>query len=322
MVMPKWFLGSAVMLPVGLSLVLGTGCASTTDDTVRSDMAGLEQRIADLERGGGRTRAQVDDIEQDILLLEDRVEAQRLSLERRGAVAARTRNELPTYQAPAGERVPARISQLPVERVTPPNPQEIPLRTQAEFEPQTEIVITNQTLNDFTAQNGASMPLPPAAGPTPRSVPAPAALPVSAVHTPSQIPAPRVAAATSANTGVGVYQEALSQFNEGSYANALRGFEQFLAEGASWDYQDNAHYWIGECHYALGALDTALTHFERVVTDYADGNKVPDSLLKIGLTYQRLNNQREASEVLNVLVQTYPLTDAARRASERLTELN
>jgi TolA-binding protein len=55
---------------------------------------------------------------------------------------------------------------------------------------------------------------------------------------------------------------------------------------------------------------------------FPDGNKVPDSLLKIGLSYEQLDNRRRASQVLSDLVESYPTSDAARRAEEHLGELN
>ena len=97
--------------------------------------------------------------------------------------------------------------------------------------------------------------------------------------------------------------------------------ERFLASNPEADYMDNALFWIGECHYGLGDYSESIRFFQRVVSEYPDGNKVPDSLLKVALTYERLNDIANAREVLVVLVETYPTTEAARRATERLREL-
>ena len=299
------------VLSLGLLSLSLLGCGGS-EETLRDDLVGLEQRIGDLERGAGRTHAQLNSLEQDVLLLEDRVEAQRLSLERRGAVEARRPNQLPRYEPPPVAPAYAAIEELPVQRI-------MPAATNQELE---ELVITNETLNDYVSAYGGvgvsgsvstgTRPLPPVVHND--------RLPSTARTTPSQVGVEAARPAQAA--GVDLYQSSLRHFNQGSYDSALTGFERFLSEGPSPDYSDNALYWIGECHYATGEYASALQSFERVVRDHPNGNKVPDSLLKIGLTYERMNNNQEANEVLSVLVETYPLTDAARRASEHLTELN
>jgi len=305
------------LISLGLLGVYGAGCAGNSQELYQAEIAALQERISDLERGSGRNHARMGELEQDVLLLEDRVEAHTLSLERRGVTARRNRTELPRYEAPPVSASHAPIEQLPVERITPAN----------NSRPADELVITNETLRDFVELNGGTQPPRDTRADAPRSGSRPLApvvlndsLPASASQTPRTVSlAP---AAPAGPRGVELYQASLRQFNQGEYSQAMSGFQNFLASAPAEDYQDNATYWIGECHYASGQYAEALQVFEQVVRDYPNGNKVPDSLLKIGLTYERLNNQREANEVLSVLVETYPTTDAARRASERLTELN
>jgi tol-pal system protein YbgF len=95
----------------------------------------------------------------------------------------------------------------------------------------------------------------------------------------------------------------------------------FVATAPEADYMDNALFWMGECHYGMGDYPQALSYFQRVVSEYPDGNKVVDSLLKVALSHERLEQPEQAVEVLSVLVETYPSTDAARRATERLRAL-
>jgi len=342
------------------------------------DMHRLEQRIADLERGSGRVNGQLSGLEEDVLLLEDRVEAHRLSLERRGMVRARSRDELPRYHAPArvaeAHERPASIEnsaydRLPTERVTPrastrteersdpasARPAGVPhlpvvtatpesVQTSDEDEAVEELLITNETLRAFVDEHGGApvasaggsassggsrsanrRPLPPVVVgdrlPSGSASSTPAA-PATTASQGATTPATSVAAASPSGAGIPLYQESLRAFNAGDYRGARLGFQRFLDEGAPFDYQDNAMFWIGECHYAEGSFTAALETFEQVVRDYPDGNKIPDSLLKIGLTYERLNNLGSATEVLTMLVETYPTTDAARRASERLAGLN
>jgi tol-pal system protein YbgF len=122
-------------------------------------------------------------------------------------------------------------------------------------------------------------------------------------------------------TPLAVYQQAVEEFNSAQYAEALSSLNTFVASGPEADYMDNALFWMGECLYGLGRYSEALGFFQRVVSEYPDGNKVPDSLLKEALTYERLDNAPRAREILATLVETYPTTDAADRAQQRLRDL-
>ena len=87
------------------------------------------------------------------------------------------------------------------------------------------------------------------------------------------------------------------------------------------DYVDNAYYWLGECSYGLGRYQESLKHFGTVIKKTPDGNKVPDSMLKAALTYVRVGRSAEARSTLYNLLETYPNTNAARLAAQKLKEL-
>jgi tol-pal system protein YbgF len=338
-----WKQAQGWALAVGC-VTLGSGCASG-DEQLRADLVALEQRITDLERTSGRMGGSISSVQEDILLLEDRVEAQRLSLERRGMVRTRSREELPRYETPSpvafstptDRPTPAPgAPELPVERLAPrgraadvpPPSQGIPelpvvqAAPDADDGPVEELVITNDTIDQFVAQHGGVSPTSDDGFRTSAATGAP----LEPVVRNDRLPVNAGAGAGGSQSGddgsISLYQESLALFNDGDYRGARAGFQRFLDGDSPEDYRDNALYWIGECHFAEGSYTAALAAFERVVREFPDGNKVPDSLLKIGLTHERLNDQRSASEVLRMLVETYPTTEAARRASERLLALN
>ena len=58
-----------------------------------------------------------------------------------------------------------------------------------------------------------------------------------------------------------------------------------------------------------------------VVTSYPLGNKAPDALLKLGYCLLAVGEQARGRELLAQVPGTYPRTEAARLASERLAEL-
>jgi tol-pal system protein YbgF len=77
-----WLVASLVA-----TVVIGTGCASMTkqkraEDQTPSKVEKLKSRVQELERQNGRLTTRIDQLEDDIFLLQDRVEAHRLALKR------------------------------------------------------------------------------------------------------------------------------------------------------------------------------------------------------------------------------------------------
>lgn len=116
------------------------------------------------------------------------------------------------------------------------------------------------------------------------------------------------------------YRTSLAQYRSGNYAEALAGFEAFLDAGPKVDYVDNALYWIGECHYGLGHYSKAVNFFQRVLREQPDGNKVPDSMLKMSLAYEKLGRPGDSEALLEKLTDRYPTTNAGRLGAQKLSE--
>ncbi len=118
-----------------------------------------------------------------------------------------------------------------------------------------------------------------------------------------------------------LYKRGLASYRAGKYAEARADFDEYLRLGPTADYLDNAYYWLGECAYGMGRHKEALTYFGKVIKETPDGNKVPDSMLKAALAYVRIGQKGEARSTLYNLLETYPNTNAARLAAQKLKEL-
>jgi tol-pal system protein YbgF len=88
------------------------------------------------------------------------------------------------------------------------------------------------------------------------------------------------------------------------------------------DYADNAQYWLGECFYDQKRYDKAAPEFRAVITRWPTGNKAPDAMLKLGFSLLALGDADKGGKVLREVPATYPRTEAARLASERLAQLS
>jgi tol-pal system protein YbgF len=116
------------------------------------------------------------------------------------------------------------------------------------------------------------------------------------------------------------YQEGFSLFQSRNYRGAIEVFEALLASDANNSLSDNAQYWIGESHYALGQYKAAIIDFEKVFT-FPKSNKNPDAQFKLGLCYVRLGEKDKAREEFQRLLDLYPKSEYVNRAQQHLAEL-
>ena len=117
-----------------------------------------------------------------------------------------------------------------------------------------------------------------------------------------------------------IYNQAKNLLDHGQLPAARGMFESLLKQYPDHDLADNALYWIGESWYAQALWLRAAQSFLRVAQLYPRANKVPDALLKLGLTYRQMGDDKAAADVLRQLTRTYPNTQAAHLAQERLDD--
>lgn len=110
------------------------------------------------------------------------------------------------------------------------------------------------------------------------------------------------------------YAAALEVFQAREYGQAVLDFIDFVTRYPKHRLASNAQYWIGEAYYVQRDYRQAALEFQKVIDADGRGAKVPDSLLKIGLCYVSLHQPVRAQEVWRQVVQTYPDSDAARKA--------
>jgi tol-pal system protein YbgF len=119
-----------------------------------------------------------------------------------------------------------------------------------------------------------------------------------------------------------LYKTAYDDLRAGRHEAAERGFREFVHRFPHHDYADNAQYWLGECFYDQKRFDKAAPEFRAVVQRWPTGNKAPDALLKLGFSLIALGDVDKGRQALHELPATYPRTEAARLAAERLAQLS
>jgi tol-pal system protein YbgF len=158
-----------------------------------------------------------------------------------------------------------------------------------------------------------ALPQPPVAAVPAPPQPAPAAGP-SPASPPAQAPANPAEEQRA-------YQASFDLLKAGRYEPATKAFAEFLQQYPSGQFADNAKYWLAEAYYVTRRFEPALRHFELLVAEHPDSQKVTHALLKIGYIHAELGQRAEAERVLNDLIQRFPESTAAGLARKRLQRI-
>jgi tol-pal system protein YbgF len=118
-----------------------------------------------------------------------------------------------------------------------------------------------------------------------------------------------------------LYNTAYLDFTRGKYDVAISEFRRYLSSFSSSDNADNAQYWIGECFYSLGKLDSAEAGYRQVMVGFPKGNKVPAAEFKLALIYLAQNRKAVAVNQLRKVMKEYPGTLEAGLAQKKLESL-
>lgn len=116
------------------------------------------------------------------------------------------------------------------------------------------------------------------------------------------------------------YQNALSEYHNRNYKQAINMFESLLMRSSTNSLSDNCQYWIGECYYGLSKYNQAIVEFTKVFS-FNNSNKVDDAQLKLGLCYWKLGDREKAREEFERLISDYPKSEYIEKAEYFLSQL-
>jgi tol-pal system protein YbgF len=111
------------------------------------------------------------------------------------------------------------------------------------------------------------------------------------------------------------YDYALSlMLKQQDFAKAETALKSFIETNPNDRLTGNAHYWLGETFYVRKSYQDAAFAFAEGFQKYPTGNKAPDSLLKLGMSLDRLEKRREACTAYSRLLSTFPKAGARLKA--------
>jgi tol-pal system protein YbgF len=124
-----------------------------------------------------------------------------------------------------------------------------------------------------------------------------------------------------AETPEDIYTRAYTLYEKRNYPESHKVFHLFLQRFPNHLLSDNAQYWIGEVFYSQRDFNKAITEFSKVLDIYPQGNKAPDALYKMSLSYEALEDKSGYIDTLKKLVASYPTSGVALKAQEKLKVL-
>jgi tol-pal system protein YbgF len=118
-----------------------------------------------------------------------------------------------------------------------------------------------------------------------------------------------------------LYDTAFSDYSIGQWALCIEGFETYLRGFGRTDLADDAQYYIGECRHKDNKPTEAIDAYNRVISNYPRGDRVPDSYYKRGIVLSELGQTDRARESFEILMKQFPDTELARLGKQQLDRL-
>jgi len=126
----------------------------------------------------------------------------------------------------------------------------------------------------------------------------------------------------SLSRGAGdLYKDAYESFQKGNFEAARKKFEAFIKQYPNTELSDNAQFWIGETHYLKKDYEKAILEYEKAISKYPEGDKVPAALFKQALAFLELGDKTNGRNLLKRVLERYPHSDQADLAQKRLESI-
>jgi tol-pal system protein YbgF len=117
-----------------------------------------------------------------------------------------------------------------------------------------------------------------------------------------------------------LFARGMDSFKGGELAQAILDFEDFVTRNGSHPLAPTAQFLIGEAYYSAHDYQHATVEYRKVLDMAPRGDRVPEALLKLGLSYRALKRNDRAREAWSQLVQEFPQSEPAAKARAALKE--
>ena len=111
----------------------------------------------------------------------------------------------------------------------------------------------------------------------------------------------------------GLYERSYKNLLGRRFGLAEAGFKMFLSQNAKHRLASKAQYWLGETYYAQGRYKQAAQSFLIGYRNYPKGARAAESLLKLGMSLNKLGQKKQACGAYAEVGRSYPSASAVRK---------
>ncbi|MFH1017186.1 MAG: tol-pal system protein YbgF [Pseudomonadota bacterium] len=279
--------------------VVAVGCGAPK--RVDQSLTNLEKTSAQLRSENEELRKRLEDLSSEVLVLQDRLETLKIHVEREPEALPRlAKTTKAGVKNVSGKTQVAQRKEILLETeeeepfLTRNNPRDSKLPT---------LQLSNRDLARVEKRGAAASPTTP-----------------TAAKTTAPVPSEPAGQRQENPEATKAYNEAFKKYEDGNFKEAIAALGQFADHFQTHTYADNAVFWIGESFFKMQDYQRAAAEFERVVTEFPGGNKVPDAMLRVGDCYVRLSRPEEALKAYEKIISAYPRSVAAEKARAWISE--
>jgi tol-pal system protein YbgF len=117
------------------------------------------------------------------------------------------------------------------------------------------------------------------------------------------------------------YDAAMDIFRKGDFALAQSALTQFVQRYSRSGYLPSALFWLGNAQYATKAYKESMANFQQMLKSTPTHPRAPEAMLAISNVQIELKDLKGARKTLDELIKTYPASETAATARDRLTRL-
>ncbi len=117
------------------------------------------------------------------------------------------------------------------------------------------------------------------------------------------------------------FDEAMNIFRGGDFAAANNAFLAFQRRYPASGYKESSMFWLGNAQYGTKQYREAIASFRSMLSMAPNHPKAPEALLSIANTQLELKDRPAARIAFNDLIKTYPQSEAAAVAKERVASI-
>ncbi|WP_310646067.1 tol-pal system protein YbgF [Limnohabitans sp.] len=120
---------------------------------------------------------------------------------------------------------------------------------------------------------------------------------------------------------VRAYDDAVAVFRKGDFTAASASLGDFIRRYPKSGYASTALFWLGNAQYANRDYKEAIRNFSVLLVGSPNHVRAPEAMLSVANCQLELKDIKAARKTFEEVIKTYPQSEAASAARERLSKL-